>query len=253
MFRVELVPLSKGPISFAQPAWELLDKNRKVVLPDVGPGNYRLRIYDWLGAVEFNGGPLFDREVIVPPGGRGEVTIPLGAGGITGKIPEPKDSYEQRVEVTAVPKGSSIPAQRTRCDYHGNFCVHYLPPGTYSLFIHDPKAGFCRVDDVEVAAGVVDVGEHTLLGGATVSGAIHFARPSRVPDEIVAIGPSGVSVRQEVLIYSSFDRFELGGLWPGLWTISARSGDQVLATGAVDVKATGTFQLTLTTGVGHGP
>jgi hypothetical protein len=103
---------------------------------------------------------------------------------------------------------------------------------------------------VEVASGVVDVGERTLSPGATVNGAIHFARPSRLPDAIVATGPSGVSVRQEVPIYSSFDRVELAGLWPRRWTISARNGDEVLATRDVDVKATGTVHVTLTTAVG---
>ena len=64
---------------------------RKVVLPDVGPGTYRLRVYDWFGSRDLDSGPLFDREVVVPPGGRGEVTIALGAGCITGKIPAPDE------------------------------------------------------------------------------------------------------------------------------------------------------------------
>ncbi len=62
MFRVELVPLSKDPLSFAQPDWEELDAQRKVVLPDVGPGTYRLRVYDWLGLAGLDSGPLFDQR-----------------------------------------------------------------------------------------------------------------------------------------------------------------------------------------------
>ncbi len=119
------------------------------------------------------------------------------------------------------------------------------------LFIHDPKVGFCKVDDVEVAAGVVDVGERALSAGATVSGLIHFAQPSRLPDEVVATHASGVSLREAFEEYSSFDRVELTGLWPGRWTLSARSGDDVLATGAVHVEGTGAFQMDMT--VGRGP
>src|SRR5262249_27249254 len=118
---------------------------------------------------------------------------------------------------------------------------------------HDPGAGFCRVDDVEVGVGVVDVGERALSAGATISGAIRFARPTRVPDAVVAVGPSGVSVRREVLVYSSFDRVELPGLWPGHWTVSARRGDEILAMGDVDVEGTGTFPVTLTAGGGLEP
>ncbi len=61
------------------------------------------------------------------------------------------------------------------------------------------------------------------------------------PTKCVAVGPSGVSVRQAFVVYSSFDRVELAGLWPGHWIVSARSGDEVLAMGEVDVKGTGTF------------
>ncbi len=190
----------------------------------------------------------------MPPGGRGEIRIAPGAGCITGKIPASKKaSLERLVEVTAVAKGSRTPSRWTRCDPDGNFCVRYLSPGTYSLVIHDPISGFGRLDNVEVPAGVVNVAERTLTPGATIRGAIHFPRPSRVPDEVVAVGPSGVTVRQAFRVYSSFDRVELAGLWPGHWTVSARSGDEVLATSEVDIKGTGTFPVALTAGGGQGP
>jgi hypothetical protein len=245
MFRVELVPLPSVPRSFAKPDWVELDAQRKLVLPDVGPGRYQLRVYDWHGGGWPNREPLFDREMVVPPGGLGEVRVALGAGCITGKAPAPKEDFQGFVEVTALAKGSRTPSRRTRCDNDGNFCVRYLSPGTYRLFIHNPQSGFCRVDDVEVPAGVVDVGERTLSAGATVRGAIHFVRLSRVPDEVVAFHTSGVSVHQWFSNGSSFDRVELAGLWPGHWTVSARSGDQVLATSALDVEGSGTLQVTL--------
>ncbi len=137
-FRVALTPVSKGPLSFAHPGWEELDAQRKVVLPDVGPGAYRMRAYDWFGSRDQDTGPLFDREVVVTPGGRGEVKIELGAGCITGKIPRPKNIFERPVAVTAVAQGARSPARRGCCDFDGNFCILYLSPGTYSVFIHDP-------------------------------------------------------------------------------------------------------------------
>jgi hypothetical protein len=224
-----------------------------VVLPDVGPGTYRLRVYDWLGLRDLDGGPLFDREVVVPAGGRGAERIPLGAGCITGKIPAPKENFERPVEVTAVSRRGGTSYRRTRCDDDGNFCVRYLSPGRYTLFVNDPNSGFCRLDDVDVPAGVVDVGERVLSPGATIIGAIQFARPSRVPDEVVSIGPLGASVRRAIPVYSSFDRFVLAGIWPGHWTVSARNGDDVLAEAEVDVNGAGTFGVTLTTGTGNRP
>jgi hypothetical protein len=65
---------------------------------------------------------------------------------------------------------------------------------------------------------------------------------------VVASDPSGISVRQAFPIASSCDRFELAGLWPGHWTVSARNGDGLLAMGELDVEGTGTSRLTLTAG-----
>ncbi len=109
MFRVELTPLSKDPLSYAQPDWEELDAQRKIVLPDVGSGAYRLRLYDWLGERGLDSGPLFDSEVLVPSGVRKEVRVELGAGCITGKIPALKENFERPVEVTAVLRGMPPP------------------------------------------------------------------------------------------------------------------------------------------------
>jgi hypothetical protein len=72
-----------------------------------------------------------------------------------------------------------------------------------------------------------------------------------VPSEVVAVDTSGASVRQEFPIYSSFDRVQLTALWPGHWTVSARSGDDVLASTEVEVTGTGAFNLTLTAGRGQ--
>ncbi len=248
MFRVELTPLADAPLAFARPDWEGLDDARKIVLPDVGPGVYRLRVFDWLGSTDLDGGPMFDAEVAVPEGGRGEVRIPLGAGCITGKVHASEEGFRRPVEVTALAKGAGAPSRRSRCDGDGNFCVRYLTPGTYSLFIHDPDAGYRRVDDVEVPAGVVDLGELTLSPGATAEVAIAFARPTRVPDEVVAVDPSGVSVRRKFESDSSFDRIAIPSLWPGRWTVSARAEGEVVATGEVEVAGEGAFPVALTTG-----
>lgn len=37
---------------------------------------------------------------------------------------------------------------------------------------------------------------------------------------------------------TDFDQFELGGLWPGRWTITVRGGGEALATAAIEIKGT---------------
>ena len=165
------MPISKGPRSFPTPDWDELDAVRKVVLGDVSPGTYRLRVLDWQGWTTWlDSGPLFDQEVAVPAGGRGEVRISLGAGCITGNVPTAKASFGRSVDVFAIAKASGTLPRKAHCDLDGNFCLRYLQPGVYLLFIHDPKVGFCKVDDVEVAAGVVDVGERVFQPGRRSAG-----------------------------------------------------------------------------------
>jgi hypothetical protein len=149
------------------------------------------------------------------------------------------------VEVTAIARNARGPSPRTRCDDDGNFCVRYLAPGTYALFIHDPSAGYCRVDDVVVPAGVIDVGERSFRRGATVAGPIHFVRPSPVPDAVVATDARGVTVTRPFEGRSSFDQVNIPGLWPGRWTIEARAGETSLARAEVDIVGEETRTVTL--------
>jgi hypothetical protein len=104
------------------------------------------------------------------------------------------------------------------------------------------------VDGVAVPAGVVDVGEHALSPGSTAQVLIRYKKPSRLPDRVTLIGPSGVTIRHEFEPYSSFDRAEFVGLWPGRWRISVTRGDDVLASGTIDVEATGAYAPTLAVG-----
>jgi hypothetical protein len=256
-FGAVLIPLSRGPISFGQPDWLYPDANRKVVLNDVTPGSYRLLVYDWLAARGSAWHPpgwnvldnerLFDREVVVTPGGHDQVQIVLGAGSISGRFDVPPKELmgwprELLVAVANCPGGHS---GRADLQYNGSFCIRYLTPGTYSLYIHGPKSGYCRIDNVEVPAGSIDVGEQRLTTGATVISTIHFPRLSRLPTELVATDPSGVSVRHVFQVFSSFDRVDLGGLWPGRWDLSVLSHGEVLARNTVDVGASGTYRTEL--------
>jgi hypothetical protein len=260
VFGAVLIPLSKGPISFGQPDWLRPDADRKVVLNDVSPGRYRLLVYDWLadrgpdwwhdpGWNVLDNERLFDREVLVTPGGHDHVKIVLGAGSISGRIDVPPTElsawpWEQLV---AVARRAGGQFGRAELQYNGSFCIRYLTPGTYSLFIHGPKSGYCRIDNLNLPAGTVDVGEQRLTTGATVISAVHFPRLARLPTELVATDPAGVSLRHVFKVFSSFDRVELGGVWPGRWALSVLSHGEVLATSTVDVGASGTYLAELVT------
>jgi hypothetical protein len=236
LFRVELRTISKNSLAIEDDEWQEINDKRQIVLPDVGAGTYRLRLSDWLGWRDLKGGYLFDKEIAVPEGVRQAIHVPLGAGSITGKIPPPKETYNRPVEVTAISRGERAPSPRVRCDDEGNFCVRYLAPGIYTLFVHDLNAGYCRVDDIVVPAGTTDVGEKTLNPGATVTVSIQFARPSLLPDAVVATDDRGVTVTRSFEGRSSNDQINIPGLWPGRWNIEAVAAEIVIARGTIEIK-----------------
>jgi hypothetical protein len=143
--------------------------------------------------------------------------------------------------VIAVPRDPGRPIRRTQSS-RGSFCLRYLDPGIYTVVVRDPAAGWVRADDVRVGAGVTDVGELRLKPGGSVRGTVKFRAPCPLPDELTATGPLGVTwrdARKYVLSeYTSLERFEVGGLWPGAWTIRLRSGGMELASAVVIISKT---------------
>jgi hypothetical protein len=185
--------------------------------------------------------PLVDQQFVMPRGG-GEVKVTLGGSSITGMIPSEVSCRwpgVDPVEVIAVMNGDRKYTRRGRSYPDGSFRVRYLFPGTYSLYVYGSTLGFCLIDRVNVSTGTVNVGVVKLTSGATVFGTVEFPRLARVPDQVVAVAPSGVSVRQLFETHSSFDHFEFGDLWPGRWVFAIRSGNDTLATSEVDVSGTG--------------
>lgn len=249
-FHLELKPRSRAPLAFSEPEWERTDPRKQVILADVPPGAYRLRVRDFLGNINLTEALLFDEEVVVSPSK--PIHIPLGAGCITGKCPK-NDGYHLPVVVVALPLDRRGPSRRTRCDGDGNFCVRYLAPGRYTLRALDPAIGWTQLDDVVVGVGATDVGDLRLKPGGTLAGTIAFRRPGPIPDEVVATDETGVALTSRFESYSSFDRFELRGLWPGRWTVAARSGGAPVASDTVTLTGTESARVGLATAAGDGP
>ena len=205
---------------------------------------------DWLGSTDLTDGLLLEEDVVVVPGK--PIRIPLGAGCVTGKCPK-NDGYDRRTVVVATPRDGKGRMRRSRCDGDGNFCVRYLTPGHYTLHALDPAIGWARVDDVAVGVGATEVGELRMQPGGTLAGTIAFGRPGPVPDEVVATDRAGVALTTRFEVYASFDRFHLRGLWPGRWTVAARSGGATVATAEVTLSGTETARVDLATAAGSGP
>ncbi len=268
-FGVKLIPLSRQPISAPADVHFYLDAGDKHVLSNADPGDFRLAVYDRQytrqtprypdGSDPPQHDALVDRKIAVHCGAN-EENIALGPGCITGKvlIPANRDrrptliSRPRGAEVIAVARNGHNYIRRAELESENEFRVRYLYPGPHSLYIHDPISGYCLIDRILVPAGFVDAGERTLTAGAIIRGTLHYPRISRVPDEVVAKGPSGVTLREALPSYSSFDRFEFGGLWPGPWEISVQCSGTVLATRGLVLEKTDIHDISITVGTERG-
>jgi hypothetical protein len=171
-FIVQLQPLGSNPVSFAAADWEELDKKNRIVVRDVHPGRYHVRVGDWFGSTGFDEGALFEQDIEVPPTSK-VVRVALGAGAITGEIRSP-GTDPGWVHVMAAGSKQGNPLYHARCDDNGNFCLRYLRADTYRVMAHDDKAGWSHIGEVVVKDNVTDVGKKLLEAGATLSGKITF-------------------------------------------------------------------------------
>ena len=263
LFRLELIPRSGQPLSSVHSDWERVDGKGRVVLYDVSPGAYRLRLVQKFDQTIFGTETVFEQSITAPIDGL-PFNVALGAGSIKGRFPVGGDVARKRhaigapqagpllvayprgeVEVIALAQDGKGPIRRTLTDSERRFCVRYLVPGTYTLFAHSRKEGWSRIDDLKVASDVTDVGERSLVSGGTIRGSISYPRPSAVPEEVIATSPSQVPLRFPFEHSSTFDVSELGGLWPGKWTITVRTRDNVLATAVTEIKGTETVAVKL--------
>jgi hypothetical protein len=238
---VDLIPRPGQPLSFVDPDWMKLEATGRLVLTDVSPGDYKMHVLDWQGLRDFTDGVLFERDITIAADST-STQVPLGAGCITGRFLGAGE-YLNRIEVVAVTAERRGLPRRSHCDMAGNFCLRYLDAGRYTLFAHYPKVGWSRADNIVVAANAVDAGEHRLVPGGSIVGSIWFPRPGLVPSEIIATGPAGAVLQVPFAVYSSFDQFELDGLWPGKWNIAVRSRGELLSTASAQIMATETVRL----------
>lgn len=121
------------------------------------------------------------------------------------------------------------------------FAVSFLAPGRYSLVAHDHDAGWGVAGPVEVRVGTATVVEVSMQAGASVQGLLHADWEPRAREyRVEAIDPRGIRVVRgryhRELQGVNGERYRLGHLWPGTWTINVVGDDRVLRSTNVVVK-----------------
>lgn len=244
MFRIDLEPRFPGPLVLPDMSdWHTPDANGMITIPDVQTGAYTLRVFDWLMSRGFRDGALYETE-IEATSGMPPVDVPLGAGAITGKLIVTGD-IKRMPQVIAVEKATGAPVRRARCDDDGNFCVRYLPPGTYELRGHEDANGNCRVGPVQVKDDITDVGEHMLAAGAAIRGTIRLRTGDKKPTAVHAVDEFGVSLEALDCEGRDGETFAISNLWPGKWTVRLLDGRRIVTEEHVKLAESGTVEVTL--------
>jgi hypothetical protein len=162
------------------------------------------------------------------------MTIPVGAGTITGKITLTKESrFGTRLLARDRRSGKSFHAYANHKE--GDFCFQFLPPGNYRLFAHDDDAGWCRLPDTLVNNQVREIGEHELQPGGRINGQFPVTLAVDRNVVVIATDSDDMSVVEFRPSRRLGNEFSIRNLWPGQWTVKLMKDQRLLGSKVVEV------------------
>ena len=241
---VALDPLPGETVVFQEPFWHRLEEGVRFELPDVGPGEYHLRVIGYLNGYEDRENVIGEADVAVPPAE--PIEFPIGDGSITGRF-RGTSAHAEKPEVVAVPRGRADPLLRPQYGTDSRFLFVFLEHGTYDVYGRDHQRWF-RSEGVAVASGLVDLGDLDSTLGGTVRGTIGFPKLTPEPDEVLVRAAAGAAFRKPFGKSSSHDAFEVGGLWPGHWTVEVRASGRPIASRDFEIIGVETVEVALIAG-----
>jgi len=249
-FGVTFNPLAHA--SGASPASHsgTLNSGGRLRVPQVRPGEYEILVEDQPLPMRFYTGEAIARKKVTVRGPDFTVfEISLGAGSITGqgRLPDNDDWREEAFAIGyAFAIGQTGGLVRTAAaDERGNFCLRYLPPDRYRSRFWHAVLGWAEFDVLEVDAVSLDVGEQSLIRGATLNGQIELVGASSVPTEVRLRDEDGIAFSPVQFRHGYETRFSVTNLWPSRWTVLLMSNEKEIARAVVEIKDASPVQVTL--------
>jgi hypothetical protein len=207
------------------------DWNR-VVLKDVNPGRYHVRL---LAGNRFDrpaGSILFEADL---QPGAGPVPVALDAAAIVGKVLGGDSG-----SVIAIEQNSNRKPRRADFSGDGGFSIPFVRNGAYLLVAHDPSTGWYIGPQIQVHNQIAESPPMKLVPGGEIRGKIVPRTPCPIPDAVVAVDRSGVEIRDEMFDRSGLMRFRIPQLWPADWTVQLMQKDEILTSARVKISGTET-------------
>ena len=225
MFRFEMMALGSGPISGMHSYEWSADEKGGPAIDDLSPGQWRIRVFDWLGSRGFDEG--WRGEAVAEIGGkRAPITLQLGSRTLSGKLTASRKTT-RLIQVIAAGKSSGR-VFFSRCDEKGTFVIRYLPEDEYLVHAHDDSGGWCDLGSFQLEKADRDCGEHALLEGGHAEGRLDPSSVARLDAvHIVASASDGLEIPVDEVKDDGSYRF--GQLRPGKWTIVMRDDEKEIS------------------------
>ncbi|MBN1912166.1 MAG: carboxypeptidase regulatory-like domain-containing protein [Pirellulales bacterium] len=235
-FHIELVPQGNMPCSYPEDEWHELSVDGRIVLKDVTPNKYRVRIAKCQGSyLDREDNIIYDADLELTDEPH-EVRISLGTGFVKGSVRSPKGTAT--AHVFALRDGGKRP-EHLHTEKRGNFRFRYLTPGEYRFWATDGRSGWAHTQKT-VKNKTLDLGILLLQPGGTVKGIVRFNAQPTGKETVQAVHESGVSVGAPDYKGGTGKPYTISGLWPGAWVVILRQGDRILAKQVVQIDATET-------------
>jgi len=220
---IDLVPQDRKPISYPEPIYKKIGKDKKIVIHDVSPGTYHCYVGNKFRKV-------YETDIIVNNKNR-SFKIQLEAGCICGKINIPPGKGPNRPKTSIYAIGKIQKKEFYAFDdCQGSFCLTYLPEDTYKLMAHSRKHGWKDFGTIKVKDNIQDIGEFDLQKGATIKGKMILPLIEPPPDTLVAVSSSEniAILTNRYPLHDKLHDYEFKNLWPGEWAIILKRGREVL-------------------------
>jgi hypothetical protein len=152
----------------------------RLVIGDVPPGRYRLRLFEVREPYAQARNLLHESELTIKRGTQlDRIVVPSSS--ITGRVEGGSWTH-----VIAIHQGGTQ-HPRSEGAAGGRFSIPYVGAGNYTLLAHDYENGWARLSSLQVGGGINDAGTLTLIPGGVVSGSIVARTPCPVPTAVVAV------------------------------------------------------------------
>ena len=228
------------------------------VLKDISPGKYRVcytTLQDRCGLYDDSIRPPLSEALDVHSKSAEPLRFRLPAASVRVEYEHPTEDVKDYGEalLMAVREGGKV-VRRESARYEATSWLgdpslspylDFVPPGCYTLVGWREDFGWARSGPINVEEGkITDGGVLKFHPGGTLQGRIALPDVCAVPDRVVAVDETGLTIPVKSEWTRGGYKFAVRDLWPGKWTLKVLDRDHnVIVEKQAELKATETVEI----------